>query len=169
MVPLLFVALFIAVPVVELWLILEVGSMIGAGPTILLLLADSLLGAWLVRNQGGAVWNRFRGAIDAGRVPANEAIDGFLVVLGGTLLLLPGFLSDLVGLTLILPPTRKLLRGRAMRFLMKRTKATFMGGFVADDTHMRDFAHSDQPRQRTSSTMGDREPEFDFETQQISE
>lgn len=169
MVPLLFIALFIAVPVVELWLILEIGSMIGAGPTIALLLLDSLLGAWLVRSQGNVVWGRFRGAVDAGRVPANEAIDGFLVILGGTLLLVPGFLSDIVGLVFVLPPTRKLLRGRAMRFGMKRTKATFMGGFVADDTHMRDFAHSDQPRQRTSSTMGDRDPEFDFETQQISE
>lgn len=169
MVPLIFIALFIAVPVVELWLILEVGSMIGAGPTIALLLADSLLGAWLVRSQGSAVWVRFRGAAESGRIPANEAVDGGLVILGGTLLLLPGFLSDIVGLAFVLPPTRKLFRGRAMRFVMRRTKVTFMGGFVADDTHMRDFDHSEQPRRRTTSTKGDREPEFDFETQQISE
>lgn len=169
MIALVFVLLFIAVPVIELWLILQVGSMIGVVPTILLLLADSLLGAWLVKSQGSTVWGRFRGAVDAGRVPANEAVDGFLVIMGGTLLLVPGFMSDIVGILLIAPPTRKLLRGRVLRFVSRRTKATFMGGFVADDTHMRDFAHSDQPRRRTSSTRGEREPEFDFETQQISE
>jgi UPF0716 protein FxsA len=169
MIAFLLVILFIVVPVVELWLILQVGEMIGAAPTILLLLLDSLLGAWLVKNQGGAVWRSFRSAVDAGRIPANEAVDGFLVILGGTLLLLPGFMSDIVGILLIAPPTRKLLRGRVVKFGMGRTRATFMGGFVADDTGMRDFAHSDQPRRKTSSTQGEREPEFDFETHQLHE
>jgi UPF0716 protein FxsA len=169
MVALLFIILFIAVPVIELWLILQVGDMIGVMPTILLLLLDSLLGAWLVKSQGGAVWRNFRAAVDAGRIPANEAVDGFLVILGGTLLLVPGFLSDIVGILLIAPPSRKLLRGRVVKFGMGRTRATFMGGFVADDTGMRDFAHSDQPRRKTSSTQGEREPEFDFETQQLHE
>lgn len=169
MIALLFVILFIAVPVIELWLILQVGEMIGVLPTILLLLLDSLLGAWLVKSQGGAVWRNFRAAVDAGRIPANEAVDGFLVIMGGTLLLLPGFLSDIVGIILIAPPSRKLLRSRVVKFGLGRTRATFMGGFVADDTGMRDFAHSDQPRRRTSSTQGEREPEFDFETQQLHE
>lgn len=169
MIALLFVILFIVVPVAELWLILQVGSMIGVAPTIALLLLDSLIGAWLVKSQGSVVWSRFRKTVDAGRIPANEAVDGFLVILGGTLLLVPGFLSDVVGLVFVLPPTRKLLRGRAIRFVTRRTRATFMGGFVADDTGMRDFAHSDQPRRPTSSTKGDREPEFDFETHQLHE
>lgn len=169
MIALLFVILFIAVPVIELWLILQVGDVIGVMPTILLLVFDSLLGAWLVKNQGGAAWRSFRQAADAGRIPANEAVDGFLVILGGSMLLLPGFLSDFVGILLIAPPTRKLLRSRVVKYAMSRTRATFMGGFVADDTGMRDFAHSDQPRQRTSSTQGEREPEFDFETQQLHE
>jgi len=168
MIPLLFVIAFIVVPVIELWLILQVGELIGVVPTILLLIADSLLGSWLVRSQGGTVWRRFRGAVDNGRVPANEAVDGFFVILGGTLLLLPGFLSDIFGLTFILPPTRKLLRGRVINFVMRRTRATFMGGFVADDTGLRDFAHSEQSR-RTSSTAGERNPDFDFETHQIHE
>jgi UPF0716 protein FxsA len=178
MIALLFVILFIAVPVIELWLILQVGDMIGVMPTILLLLLDSLLGAWLVKSQGGAVWRNFRAAVDAGRIPANEAVDGFLVILGGTLLLVPGFLSDIVGILLIAPPSRKLLRGRVVKFGMGRTRATFMGATfngqsVADDTGMRDFAHSDQPRRQrpssASSTQGEREPEFDFETQQLHE
>jgi UPF0716 protein FxsA len=169
MIALLFIILFIAVPVIELWLILQVGEMIGVVPTIVLLLLDSLLGAWLVRSQGGTVWRRFRGTIDAGKIPANEAIDGFFVILGGTLLLVPGFLSDLVGVFFIAPPTRRLLRGRVISFVKKRTHATFMGGFVADDTGMRDFSRSNQPRRGTSSTRGDREPEFDFEKQQLHE
>ncbi|MGK2877929.1 MAG: FxsA family protein [Solirubrobacterales bacterium] len=169
MIALLFVILFIAVPVVELWLILQVGEMIGVGPTILLLLLDSLLGAWLVKSQGGGAWRNFRAAVDAGRIPANEAVDGFLVIIGGTLLLMPGFISDIVGILLIAPPSRKLLRGRVVKFVIGRTRATFMGGFVADDTGMQDFAHSDQPRRPTSTTKGEREPEFDFETQQLHE
>ena len=168
MIPLLFVIVFIVVPVVELWLILQVGELIGVVPTILLLIADSLLGSWLVRSQGGSIWRRFRGAVDNGRIPANEAIDGFLVILGGTLLLVPGFLSDIVGLTFVLPPTRKLLRGRVVGFISRRTRATFMGGFVADDTGLRDFAHSEQSR-RSSSTAGEREPEFEFDRHQIHE
>lgn len=169
MIALVFIALFIVVPIAELWLILEVGSMIGAGPTIALLLLDSLLGAWLVKSQGGLVWGRFRGAIDSGRVPAGEALDGFFVILGGTLLLVPGFLSDIVGLLFVIPPTRKLFRGGVLSFVRRRTRATFMGGFVADDDHLRDFARSDQPRQRTSTTRGEREPEFDFEKHQLRE
>ena len=70
MIALLFVILFIAVPVIELWLILQVGELIGVMPTILLLLLDSLLGAWLVKSQGSAVWRNFRRTADAGRIPA---------------------------------------------------------------------------------------------------
>jgi UPF0716 protein FxsA len=172
MIALLFVILFIVVPVIELWLILQVGEMIGVVPTILVLLLDSLLGAWLVKNQGGAVWRNFRAAVDAGRIPANEAVDGFLVIPGGTLLLVPGFLSDIVGILLIAPPSRKVLRSRVVKTGLGRSRATFMGGFVADDTGVRDFAHSDQPRRRnasTSSTQGEREPEFDFEKHQLHE
>jgi UPF0716 protein FxsA len=173
MVALLFILLFIAVPVVELWLILQIGAVIGTWPTILLLLADSLLGAWLIKSQGSRVWQRFRAATDAGQVPAAEAVDGFLVVLGGTLLIVPGFLSDVVGLILVLPPTRGLLRGRVIGAVRRSTRMTFTtagpGPTPSDDAHVRDFAHSDQPRRPTASTRGPREPEFDFEKHQIHE
>ncbi len=166
---LVLVLLFIVVPVVELWLILQIGDAIGVWPTIFLLIFDSLVGAWLVKSQGGQVWRRFRETSGAGRVPANEAVDGFLVILGGTLLLVPGFLTDLVGIFLVIPPTRQLLRNRSIRFVTKRARVTFMGGSSADDTRVRDFAHSDQPRSRASSTAGERDPEFDFQTHQIHE
>lgn len=167
---LLMFLLFIAVPVIELWLILQIGELIGVWPTIALLLIDSVVGAWLVKSQGGAVWARFREVAGAGGVPANEAVDGFLVILGGTLLLVPGFLSDIAGLVFILPPSRKLLRGRMVGFVKRRTRFTVVGprnGQAADD--VRDFAHSDQPRRGTSTTRGAREPEFDFETQRLHE
>lgn len=170
MLPLLFVLLFIAVPVLELWLILQIGEAIGALPTIALLLVDSLLGAWLVRSQGGAVWQRFRDVAGAGRVPAKEALDGFLVILGGTLLLVPGFLSDIVGLFFVLPPTRRLAGASLTGFVARRARvAFFMDPAAADASRVRDFKHSDQPRRGASSTQGRREPQFDFETQQIRE
>lgn len=174
MIPILFVLVFIAVPVAELWLILQVGSMIGVAPTIALLLIDSLVGSWLLRTQGRSVWSDFRRTSDAGKIPTTQAVDGFFVVMGGTLLLLPGFLSDFVGLAMILPPSRKLLRGRLIAFVSERAKISFMGpGFTGStgpsDTRVRDFAHSDQPRRPTSSTRGAREPDFDFETHQIHE
>lgn len=174
MIPLLLLIAFIVVPVVELWLILQIGSMIGVFPTIALLIIDSIIGSWLLRTQGRNVWGSFRRATDAGRIPTTEAVDGFLVVMGGTLLLLPGFLSDFVGLAMILPPSRKLLRGRIIGFVSRRAKISFMGqGFTRSsrdtDTRVRDFAHSDQPRNPTSSTRGPREPDFDFETHQLHE
>lgn len=165
----LLVLLFIVVPVLELWLILQVGEMIGVVPTILLLLLDSVIGAWLVKSQGGQVWRRFRTTASAGKVPANEAVNGFFVILGGTLLLVPGFLSDLVGLLFVIPPTRKVFSGRLVNFVSKRARVSFMSPSGSDDTHVRDFAHSDQPRRQASSTQGAREPEFDFDTHQLHE
>src|SRR5262245_42877574 len=112
MVPALLVILFICVPIVELWLILQVAELLGGGAsgaalTIALLIADSLLGAWLVRSQGRTVWREFSEALNAGKMPAREAVNGGFVILGGTLLLLPGFLSDIVGIAMLAPPTRK--------------------------------------------------------------
>ena len=80
------------------------------GPTIALLIVDSLLGAWLLRREGAKAWQAFRRALDERRVPAREVADGALVLFGGALLLTPGFLSDVLGLLCILPPTRAGLR-----------------------------------------------------------
>lgn len=112
---LIILLLLVIVPIVELAVIIQIGQWIGVLPTIVLLLADSLLGAWLLRRQGRATWIAFRTALAAGRVPARESIDGVLVIAGGALMLTPGFVSDLAGAALILPPTRALVRGRLMR------------------------------------------------------
>lgn len=116
--PLLLI-LFIAVPVVELYVIIQVGQAIGVLPTLAILLGDALLGAALLRQQGRAAWQRFNAALDERRFPGREVADGLLITIGGTLLLTPGFLTDLVGLALLIPPTRALVR-RAMRAVLGR-------------------------------------------------
>ena len=111
----LILLLLVIVPIVELTVIIQVGQWIGVWPTIALLIADSLLGAWLLRRQGRASWLAFRAAIGSGRIPARESVDGALVIAGGALMLTPGFVSDAVGALMILPPTRAALRGWMMR------------------------------------------------------
>lgn len=104
------VVLFIVVPILELWVILEVGGLIGVWPTVALLLADSMLGALLLRHQGIGAWRRFNRAIGERRFPGREVADGLLIVVGATLLLTPGFITDFVGLLLLIPPTRAIVR-----------------------------------------------------------
>ncbi|MPZ71824.1 MAG: FxsA family protein [Nitriliruptorales bacterium] len=108
----LFVA-FIVVPLAELYVISRVGGWIGLPATLVILLAVSVAGAWLVKREGRAAWRRFREALGA-RVPTVEVVDGALVLIGGTLLLTPGFLTDAVGLALVIPPSRA-LANRAVR------------------------------------------------------
>lgn len=106
----LLVILFIAVPLAELYVIIKVGEAIGVWPTIGLLLLDSVLGAALLRHQGRAAWNRFNLALAENRVPAKETFDGAMVILGGALLLTPGFITDIFGLALLIPPSRAVVR-----------------------------------------------------------
>lgn len=107
--PILFV-LFIVVPLLELAVIIQVGQIVGVAPTIVALLGISLAGAALVKAQGRQAWRRFRQALAEGRAPANEVVDGALLLVGATLLLTPGFLTDAVGLLLLIPVTRAGLR-----------------------------------------------------------
>lgn len=112
---LLLILLFIVVPLVELYVIIQVGQAIGALPTIGLLLLDSLLGSWLLRSQGRIVWRRFRATLAVGRAPAGETVDGALVMMGGALMLAPGFITDIVGALFLLPPTRAVVRRGILR------------------------------------------------------
>ena len=118
--PVLLLVAFLVVPIVELYLVIQVGHAIGVGPTVLLLIADAVAGAALVRWQARTTWAAFRAATDAGRVPTTEAADGALVVFGGALLLTPGFATDLLGLLCVLPPSRSVLRRVATRVLIGR-------------------------------------------------
>jgi UPF0716 protein FxsA len=126
--PLLLVVIFIAVPIAELAVLIQVGQEIGVWWTIAILVADSILGSLLMRSQGRAVWRRFNAALQAGRAPAREVADGVLVIFGGALLLTPGFLTDVLGLLLLLPPSRAVIRGVFLREAMKRITVTMAAG-----------------------------------------
>jgi UPF0716 protein FxsA len=110
-VPLLLLLAFVVVPVVEIWVIIQVGQAIGVLPTVALLLLDAVLGTWLFKREGRRAWAAFTRALQEGRVPAREVADGALVVVGGAFLLSPGFVTDAVGVACLLPPTRAALRG----------------------------------------------------------
>jgi UPF0716 protein FxsA len=114
------VILFIAVPILELWVIIKVGGLIGVLPTLALLFAMSLLGATLLRHQGRGAWQRFNQAIAERRFPGREVADGLLITIGGALLLTPGFITDAVGLLLLVPPTRAVTRRLLQAYLARR-------------------------------------------------
>lgn len=114
--------LFLVVPFVELLLIVKVGQTIGVLNTFALLVVVSAIGAWLVKREGFGVFRRAVARINAGEVPARELLDGVLILFAGALLMTPGFLSDLMGILLLLPPVRQALRGRTLRFLARRAK-----------------------------------------------
>ena len=103
---LLLVLLFIVVPIAELYVIIQVGELIGVWPTLLLLLLDAIVGSWLLKREGRAAWRRFNQALAERRMPGKEVADGFLVILGGALLIAPGFITDIFGILFLLPPTR---------------------------------------------------------------
>jgi UPF0716 protein FxsA len=111
-----FIAL-IAIPIVELYVIVQVGQEIGVLPTLALLVIVSVAGAWLLRQQGTATWRRLQETMRRGEVPTKEVTDGALILLGGALLLTPGFVTDVVGLVLLFPVTRAVVKRVARRFL----------------------------------------------------
>jgi UPF0716 protein FxsA len=113
---LLLLFLFIVVPILEIYVIIQVGQAIGALWTIALLIADSIVGTILMKSQGRAAWRRFQAALAEGRVPGREVLDGVLVIFGGAFLLTPGFCTDILGALLLLPPTRAVIR----RLLVRR-------------------------------------------------
>ncbi len=114
--------LFAIVPVIEVWLIIKVGRVIGPLPTIAILLAVSLAGALLARAQGFRVIAAIRDELAAGRLPAAHILDGAFVLAGGILLLTPGFFTDLVGLAFLFPPSRRLLKFRLGIWLENRLR-----------------------------------------------
>ena len=114
--------IFIVVPLAELYVIWQVGEAIGAPLTILILAVDSIVGSLLLKSQGRAVWRRFNEAMAAGRVPHREVLDGVMVIFGGAFLITPGFLTDVLGLLLLVPPTR---------FMMRRLVLRALGGRIA--------------------------------------
>jgi UPF0716 protein FxsA len=117
------VLLMVLVPIAELAVIIQVGHAIGVLETIFLMIAVSVVGAWLVRREGIGVWRRAQRQIEGGSVPGRELVDGALILFAGALLLTPGFLSDCVGVLLLLPPVRAGARALVIRRLRRRVTA----------------------------------------------
>lgn len=113
-------ALFVVLPLLEIYLLIQVGQVVGAWWTLLLLVAAGILGSYLVKREGSRAWRSLQRALREHRPPARELADGALILIGGTLLLTPGFLTDLVGLFAILPLTRPLARVALTRAISKR-------------------------------------------------
>ncbi len=115
----LLIILCIALPFAELYVIVRVGELIGVGPLLALLLAGSILGVLVLRHQGRGAWRRFNAALLERRFPGREIADGMMTAAGATLLVIPGFITDIFGLILLIPPTRaiarRLLRGYFVR------------------------------------------------------
>ena len=112
--------LLLVVPVLEIAAIIAVGKVIGGWQTLILLLVESALGAWLVRREGARAWKALTTALNTGQMPSHQLADAALVLVGGTLLLAPGFLTDIVGFFLVLPPTRFLARRLAAWIIARR-------------------------------------------------
>lgn len=115
-----FLMFIIAMPVVEIIVFLLSGNLIGFWPTLFLIVATGLIGAYLAKRQGMETWKKAQEQIRYGMMPGNEIIDGICIFIGAALLLSPGLISDIMGLILVFPPTRNLLKPIVIRFIMNR-------------------------------------------------
>jgi UPF0716 protein FxsA len=120
-------AALLLVPIIEIYVIIQVGQAIGGWPTVALLLVESALGAWLIKREGRRAWNALRTGLQTGRMPGRELSDAALVLVGGTLLLTPGFVTDVFGFFFVLPFTRPLARKLLAGFLGRRIVAQLGG------------------------------------------
>lgn len=116
------VVAFVAIPVVEIWMLVSVGGWLGLWPTLALLVLSGAVGAWLMQREGRRAWRALADAFGGGRLPSGRLADAALVLVGGILLMLPGFLTDLLGLVMLLPFTRPVVR-RLLAFVLARNAA----------------------------------------------
>ena len=126
----LLLVLLVTVPTLEIWLLFQVAGQIGGWPTLGLLVAAALLGAWLLRREGRRAWTALTEAFSSGRIPSGELADAALVLVGGVLLMLPGFATDVIGFLFLLPMTRPVAR-RLVAFFVARRISRLVGPTTA--------------------------------------
>lgn len=124
MFPLVLFAAFLLLPVLEIYLIIQVGELIGGWETLGLLVLGVVLGSWIVRREGRRAWRALNAAVRTGVMPERSLADAGLVLAGGVLLIIPGFVTDVIGLLFVLPFTRPLVRGLAARWISRRLAMT---------------------------------------------
>ncbi len=112
--------IFLLVPLAELYVIIQVGQAFGALNTIGLLILVSAAGAWLAKREGMGVWRRFQRQVESGSVPGKEIADGVMILFAAALLMTPGFLTDILAISLLLPPVRAALRAVVLRRAARR-------------------------------------------------
>lgn len=121
---LILVLVLVVLPLVELFVLVQVGQVIGAGWTILLLVLAGIAGGWLIRREGGRAWRALTQSLSAGQMPTRELADGALVILAGALMLSPGFVTDVFALLLILPGSRAVCRRLLTSLVASRVLAS---------------------------------------------
>lgn len=133
--PLVLVVLFVLLPMIEIYIIVKVGEAIGGWQTLLLLIVWSLIGVWIVRREWSSTFGALTEALRTGRMPTRELTDAALALVGGVLLLVPGFLTDVIGLILILPFTRPITRPLLQALVARRVLATTGPGVVRSTSY----------------------------------
>lgn len=113
---------FIVMPLLELWLLVKLGSHYGVGPTLLLVVVTGILGAWMARTQGLMVLMSIQREMAAGRMPAPQMIDGVMILVAGVMLLTPGLITDAAGFLLLVQPVRVIIRGWMRRQLERKLR-----------------------------------------------
>ena len=114
--------IFTIIPVLELYLIIKVGGMIGAMNTVLIILVTAIIGASLTKSQGLIVLSKIQQALNEGRIPGNELLHGLMILIGGATLLTPGFITDLIGLSMLIPHVRDFYIKIAQKIIKKRVE-----------------------------------------------
>ncbi|MBI4666481.1 MAG: FxsA family protein [Nitrospinae bacterium] len=137
--------LFTVTPIIELWLIIKIGQRIGALDTVALLLISGALGAWFARQQGLKTLKEFFMATQAGQVPASQLLDGALIILGGALMVAPGFMTDIFGLFLVIPWTRALIRPLFLRWVTRQMKGAVFVSHGPGQFHFTGFPGDHKP------------------------
>jgi UPF0716 protein FxsA len=130
---LIFFLIFVATPILEIVLFIQIGGFIGVGPTILIVIVTAIAGSILLRLQGSAVIQRTQLALRAGELPVDPVIDGISLLMAGALLLTPGFFTDAVGFALFVPPFRRALARRIFRYMMRSGNVFIVGGGPEDE------------------------------------
>ena len=152
------VVLLVTVPILEVWLLIQVGQVIGVGPTLAILVAEALVGGWLMRREGSRAWLALVEAFQRGRMPVTELTNAALVLVGGVLLLLPGFATDVVGLICLLPFTRPLVRRVLSAIVVRRVKQLGMAALrprQSGDLIPGEVVEPDQPSPERRTRRGE--------------
>lgn len=120
----------LVIPFAEIYLLLQVGGLIGVFPTVLVVVFTAMLGAWLLKHQGFATWQRFQTNLAQGSIPAYEMIEGPIILVGGALLLTPGFFTDLLGFACLIPA----LRRKIAQYIIENHLVTAASGRIFTQT-----------------------------------